>query len=113
MRKIYSRVERMDFLMLQWMPVDLKEHMAKDKSLQIIDVREPGEFASGHIPGAKNIPLGQLQERHREINPDKPAVMVCLSGGRSSRACEWLESKKYHKIYNLLGGMSGWDGSVE
>ncbi|MCY0876996.1 MAG: rhodanese-like domain-containing protein [Firmicutes bacterium] len=99
--------------MLQWMPVDVKEQMQKNKDLQIIDVREPSEFSSGHIPGAKNIPLGQLSSRYKEIDPSKDTAVVCLSGGRSSRACEMLEGAGYKKVYNLMGGMSRWDGAVE
>lgn len=99
--------------MLQWMPVDVKEQMKKNKTLQIIDVREPSEFSSGHIPGAKNIPLGQLTQRYKEIDANLESAIVCLSGGRSSRACEFLEGVGYAKIHNLMGGMSRWDGAVE
>lgn len=99
--------------MQQWMTVDVKEQMKKNKALQIIDVREPGEFANGHIPGAKNIPLGQLPQRYQEIDANKESAIVCLSGGRSSRACEFLETVGYSKIHNMMGGMSRWDGAVE
>lgn len=98
--------------MLQWMPVDLKEQMRRNSGLQIIDVREPEEFAQGRIPGAKNIPLGQLPDRYREIDPLRESVMVCRSGGRSSRACEFLSAVGYPRVHNLMGGMLGWDGDV-
>jgi len=97
----------------QWMPVDVKEQVKKNRPLQIIDVREPGEFASGHIPGAKSIPLGQLGNRYMEIDPHTESVIVCLSGGRSGRAVEFLQRAGYTKTYNLMGGMSRWDGDVE
>ncbi len=96
----------------QWMPVDVKEKRKAIANLQIIDVREPSEFSSGHIPGARLIPLGQLSERYKEIDPHAEAVVVCHSGGRSSVACDYLERLGYKKIYNLLGGMSRWDGDV-
>lgn len=96
----------------QWMPVDVKEKRKANPQLQIIDVREPSEFSSGHIPGAKLIPLGQLSERHKEIDPDKETIVVCHSGGRSSVACDYLERLGHKQIYNLLGGMSRWDGDV-
>ncbi len=98
---------------LQWRSVDVREHVEKNKPLQIVDVREPSEFASGHIPGAKSIPLGQLAHRYKEINPHTESVIVCLSGSRSGRACEFLKSAGYTKTYNLMGGMSRWDGEVE
>lgn len=97
----------------QWLPVDLKEHMKANPSLQIIDVREPNEYASGHIPGAKLIPLGELAERYQEINKDADTVMVCRSGGRSGKACEILDKLGFQKIHNLMGGMLNWDGDVE
>ncbi len=97
----------------QWMHVDVKEQVKKNGALQIIDVREPGEFASGHIPGAKSIPLGQLMDRYKEIDPTIESVIVCLSGSRSARACEFLQRVGYRQIHNLMGGMSRWDGDVE
>lgn len=97
----------------QWMSVDVKERMRSSQLLQIIDVRQPGEFRSGHIPGAKLIPLGELPARYKEIDPNGESVIVCASGGRSSTACQMLGSMGYTKVHNLMGGMSGWDGHVE
>ncbi|KUO95531.1 rhodanese-like domain-containing protein [Ferroacidibacillus organovorans] len=99
--------------MLQWMSIDVKENMKKNKNLQIIDVREPGEFAAGHIPGAVNIPLGQISSRYKEIDPNRETAVICLSGGRSSRACEFLQSVGYNHLHNVMGGMSSWDGPIE
>ena len=96
----------------QWMPVDVKERMKGNRPLQIIDVREPAEFASGHIPGAKLIPLGQLMNRSSEINPSQDCVVVCRSGNRSAMACQFLQQKGFNKLYNLMGGMNYWDGEV-
>ncbi len=96
----------------QWTSIDVKERVKQNPHLQIIDVREPMEFRSGHIPGAKSIPLGQLQTRYNEIDENKEAVVVCLSGGRSSAACQFLQQVGFKNIANLLGGMSGWDGEV-
>lgn len=59
------------------------------KSIQdaiLIDVREPHEFKSGHIPGAKNLPLSQLSSRMNELPKDKPVFVYCQSGMRSKRA---------------------------
>ncbi len=95
----------------QWMSVDVIEKM-KAGNLQIIDVREPQEFEDGHIPGAKLIPLGQLDSRYQEIDPDQQAVIVCRSGGRSSVACDFLSRVGYQNIHNLMGGMNAWNGEV-
>ncbi|QSO54397.1 rhodanese-like domain-containing protein [Alicyclobacillus curvatus] len=97
----------------QWMSVDVKEYIRSNKPIQIIDVRQPGEYMSGHIPGAKLIPLNELPGRFNEIDPSKESVIVCHSGGRSSMACEFLQGQGYNNIHNLLGGMSMWDGEIE
>lgn len=96
----------------QWMPVDVRERMKERKPLQIIDVREPSEFASGHIPGAKLIPLGQLMRRLSEVSPNEECVVVCRSGSRSSMAVQYLQQQGYSKVHNLMGGMNYWDGEV-
>lgn len=97
----------------QWASVDVKEQMKAMRPLQIIDVRQPDEFESGHIPGAKLIPLGELSARYGEINPEMETVVVCRSGGRSTKACEFLVGAGYNHVHNLMGGMLGWDGDVE
>lgn len=74
---------------------------------QLIDVREPDEFAQWHAQGATNLPLSQLQERFGELDLDKDIYMICLSGGRSSRACQWLATNGIEAI-NVLNGSSGW-----
>jgi len=97
----------------QWLTVDVQERLRKQPGLQVIDVREPEEFASGHIPGAKLIPLGQLPERLGEVDRTRDAVIVCRSGGRSSKACELLASRGFDRVHNLMGGMLQWAGDVE
>lgn len=97
----------------QWMSIDVKERLRSGKDLQIIDVREPHEYHSGHIPGAKHIPLGDLQGRVGEIDQNLETVVVCHSGGRSSVACNFLQSVGFNNHFNLMGGMSAWDGDVE
>lgn len=105
--------ERGFFIMavMQWMTVDVVDKM-KSGQLQIIDVREPAEYSSGHIPGARLIPLGQIESRYKEIDPNKETVVVCRSGGRSSVACDFLSRAGYKNIRNLMGGMNGWSGEV-
>lgn len=71
----------------------------------IVDVRTPGEFASGNVPGSINIPLDQVPHRIEEFKGmSKPLVVCCLSGGRSGQAKAFLESNGVEDIYN--GG--GW-----
>ena len=76
----------------------------------VLDVRETGEWGSGHIPGARHITLGQLGNRLSEIEKfkDRPIIICCASGSRSSSACGQLKKVGFDKVYNLGGGISAW-----
>ncbi|MDF2923870.1 MAG: rhodanese protein [Paenibacillaceae bacterium] len=93
------------------MPREVAGKLKKGEPLHIIDVREAYEWRSGHIPGAKHIPLAELPERLRELSPKQENILVCMSGGRSTRACEYLSQLGY-KVVNMKGGMSAWTGDV-
>lgn len=75
----------------------------------IIDVRTPGEYRVGHIPGSKNVPLNKI-EQYKGKTEDKLHV-VCQSGMRSKRAATALRKKGYD-VVNVRGGMSQWNGTV-
>ncbi|MBN9645100.1 rhodanese-like domain-containing protein [Corynebacterium mendelii] len=75
---------------------------------QLIDVREPEEFAAGHAAGAVNVPLGDVPARWREFNQDETVYIICQSGGRSARACQWLEQSVGVEATNVDGGTSAW-----
>ena len=78
----------------------------QQRGARIIDVREPEEYAGGHLPGAVNLPLANLT-----LTPElsaSPLVLVCASGGRSARAAALLEEAGHPEVANLLGGTSGW-----
>lgn len=73
---------------------------------QIIDVRTPSEFQSGHIRGSVNIPLQSLSREISRIKKDKPVITCCASGMRSSSAKSLLQSEGYTEVYNGGGWMS-------
>ena len=73
---------------------------------QVIDVREDWEYGSGHIPGARNIPLGTLPDQASTLQG--PLVIVCASGGRSAQAAQYLAENGVEQVSNLLGGTGGW-----
>jgi len=73
----------------------------------IVDVREKGEFASGHIKGATNIPLSELRERIDEIPQDKPVYIHCRTGQRSYNAVLALQNLGFHNVYNVSGSFLG------
>lgn len=72
---------------------------------QLVDVREPAEVADGTLPGAINIPLGELQERVQELDQNRRVVLLCRSGGRSTKAAEYLTASGFSDVVNLAGGM--------
>jgi len=76
----------------------------------VIDVCEPEEFAAGHVGGAKNIPLGQLQERLPQVAKNKavPIILVCAKGARASRAAGIAKGLGYEKAQALAGGLTAW-----
>lgn len=72
---------------------------------QLIDVREPKEVAQGTLPGAKNIPVGDMGERFSELDKANRVVVFCRSGGRSSAAAQFLTAAGFSDVVNLEGGM--------
>lgn len=79
----------------------------------VVDVREADEFAAGHMPDARNIPLAKLADRVGEIEKykDKPLVVCCAAGMRSSKACAELAKLGFTKLYSLAGGVDAWVGA--
>lgn len=88
-------------------PKDLNARFACG-SCQLIDVREPVEHAEMHIPGARLIPLGELQGRAGEISRDLPVVIHCRSGKRGEQAVATLEGLGFSGVGNLAGGILAW-----
>ncbi len=76
-----------------------------DSSTQVLDVREPAEVAEGTLPGAVNVPLGQLPSRVAELDPKRRVAVLCRSGGRSAHAAELLVDVGFTDVVNLDGGM--------
>lgn len=87
----------------------LKQNKA---DFQLIDVREPSEYDASNL-GGKLIPLAMLPERIDELNADQLIVVHCKSGGRSSRAVEFLLSKGFEKVKNLKGGITAWHNEID
>ena len=83
----------------------LSEH---PDGVQIVDVREPEEWAEGHIPGAIHIPLGDLAHRTGELDSGRPVVTICRSGRRSLTAVDTLTAAGFRQAASLAGGMIDW-----
>lgn len=92
-------------------PEEIQLRIKNGDAVTILDVREQDEWESGHIPGTKHIPLGQIARALNELDPEKETIVVCRSGNRSGMACEFLASMG-HKVINMTDGMSAWPGDV-
>lgn len=89
-------------------PAALRDRLAHGAPLQVVDVREPAETATGIIEGAQCIPLGTLGERLPSLRRDIPTVLVCMSGVRSARAARQLMAAGFTQVESLAGGMRRW-----
>lgn len=80
------------------------------KSALVLDVREPDEFAQGHLQGARNVPLSQLSARLKELEKfrDKPVLVVCERGRRANAAAKLLKAQSFTTLNILKGGMQAW-----
>lgn len=74
----------------------------------VLDVREPDEWAGGHIAGATLIPLGRLQARVAEVPPDRRVVVVCRSGNRSAQGRDILLAAGRAGVTSMAGGINEW-----
>jgi rhodanese-related sulfurtransferase len=94
-------------------PTQLAEALKAGRKLTVIDVREPWEFETAHIEGAKLIPLGDLPTRYLELEPDDEYVTLCHHGVRSMHAAMFLANQGFEKLHNLKGGIDAWSNEVD
>ena len=92
---------------------DEADKLIKNSKPLILDVRTPNEYHRGHIRNSKLIPVQQLEGRISEIKDykDKPILIYCRSGNRSTVASEILIKHGFKKLYNLKSGIKGWKGT--
>ena len=93
-------------------PDEVMSWMEDGKEFQLVDVREDHEYNEAHIPGAILLPLGQLEAKYKQLDPEDVIVLVCRSGRRSGEAAEFLVEKGYTQVYNMVGGMLDWFGPL-
>lgn len=93
---------------------ELSEKLRAGDDIQLIDVREPDEYAFAKIEGAKLIPLGQVVSRMNEIEPGRETVVHCKGGVRSAKAIEALQRAGFDgELINLTGGITAWSNDVD
>ena len=76
--------------------------------IQVVDVREQEEYDALHLDGVRLLPLSELEDRYQELELDQPYYVICKSGRRSARACQFLEEQGYD-VTNVQGGMDAFE----
>lgn len=89
---------------------EARQRLAQDHDLQILDVRQPGEYKQEHIPGATLLPMAELDNSLDKLDQHKPVLVYCAIGGRSRMAAQLLAGKGFDKVLNLKGGIKAWNG---
>ena len=92
-----------------------KEALENDENAVILDVRTEAEFIEGFIPEAKNLDIYIGQDFLNEVgklDKDKSYYVYCRSGARSSQACALMNQQGIENTYNLMGGISEWEGEI-
>jgi rhodanese-related sulfurtransferase/glyoxylase-like metal-dependent hydrolase (beta-lactamase superfamily II) len=100
-------VERLSRLSVE----TLAERMGSVKNLVVVDVRNHGEFALGHLPGAKHVPLSELLRGLSSLDPNAPTVVNCAGGYRSAIGSSLLRSHGFTDVSDLIGGYTAWANS--
>jgi glyoxylase-like metal-dependent hydrolase (beta-lactamase superfamily II)/rhodanese-related sulfurtransferase len=91
---------------MEMMPATALEDRAPETF--VLDVREPAEYADGHVPGAVSLPQSELATRLDEVPRDRPIVTICRSGSRSLKAAQFLHQMGYTDVTNATGGTEVW-----
>lgn len=88
-------------------------HAARESGVApvVIDVRTPAEYASGHIPGAVNIPFDQISQRTAEIDDRRGVALYCKIGPRARKGESALLAAGYEKVFHVEGGFSAWQAA--
>lgn len=98
-------------------PEEVKKKLDQGEEFALIDVREPWEFETASMPGAKLLPMGDVPSRaNQELDPEDHIVVVCHHGVRSLNVTAWLRQQGFEKAQSMQGGIDAWsrrvDGSV-
>lgn len=94
-------------------PTELVQKLARGDDLDLIDVREPHEYAIARIDGSRLIPLGTLTEAIASLEREREIIVHCKSGGRSARAVRFLQDVGFRNVWNLAGGITRWSAEVD
>ena len=94
--------------MIQALDPQQAQDLISSGQLDVIDVREPGEWSTGHVPGARHVPLGRFRASPKAALPRDGVIFVCAAGVRSQTAAKLAEAEGLVNLFNLTGGTRGW-----
>jgi rhodanese-related sulfurtransferase len=95
-------------------PEEVKDKLDAAEALTLLDVREPWEFETAWIDGAKLMPMGDVPSRaHQELDPEDHVVVVCHHGVRSMNVTVWLRQQGFEKAQSMRGGIDAWSKRVD
>jgi rhodanese-related sulfurtransferase len=88
--------------------------LLRENRAQLIDVREPWEFATSHVENSVAMPMGEVPARaHTELDPDEHLVILCHHGQRSLNVTAWLRNQGFEQVQSLRGGIDAWSVEVD
>jgi rhodanese-related sulfurtransferase len=91
-----------------WVNTAEATHLINREDALVVDVREPGEYAAGHILGAKSVPLSRLDDGDLAKRKERPVIVYCDTGERASKAIAGLKKQGFARVVNLTGGIKAW-----
>lgn len=95
-------------------PEEVKANLNSEHVFTLLDVREPWEFQTAQIAGAKLMPMGDVPSRaHQELNPEEHIVVVCHHGVRSMNMTAWLRQQGFEKAQSMRGGIDAWSRQID
>ncbi|MGB7602932.1 MAG: rhodanese-like domain-containing protein [Candidatus Sulfotelmatobacter sp.] len=95
-------------------PEEVKSKLDQGQGFTLLDVREPWEFETAHMDGAKLLPMGDIPSRaHEELDPEDHIVVVCHHGVRSMNVTAWLRQQGFEKAQSMRGGIDAWSRVVD
>jgi rhodanese-related sulfurtransferase len=95
-------------------PDDVKKMEERHELFMLLDVREPWEFETARIEGAKLVPMGDIPSRaHQELDPDDHIVVYCHHGVRSMNVTAWLRQQGFEKAQSMAGGIDAWSRTID
>jgi rhodanese-related sulfurtransferase/TusA-related sulfurtransferase len=89
---------------------EILQLMQENRNTIILDVRETAEYAFNHIPAARSLPIGELEQHMGELDKESQIFVVCRTGSRSDLAAQKLTAAGFERVFNVVPGMSQWNG---